>query len=215
MRNLSREQLEAEVIRLQGLLTQAGLNATLASQEQSQRDAVHVSDLSIRRAETAAARDSTLIARAATSVAGAQLDRSEVLVAELRASQARLDAVIETVPVGILVAEAPSGRIIMGNGRTEEVLGHPPIYASSTGGYTAYVAFHADGRSVAATEWPLAKIASGGADRAELECRYQRPDGSRTWINVTGEAIKGDDGATIGAVVVFRSIDDRKAAEAA
>lgn len=215
MKSLSREQLETEVTRLQGLLPQAGVDARLSHQMQNERDAVHLADLSISRAETAVARDGTRLAHAATAMVEAQLGVSEDLVAELRASQARLNTVIEAVPVGILLAEAPSGRIIMGNGRTEEVLGHPPIYASSTGGYAAYVAFHADGRSVAGTEWPLARIASGGADRAELEVHYQRPDGSRTWIDVTGEAIKDDDGATIGAVVVFRSIDDRKAAESA
>lgn len=215
MKSLSRDQLEAEVVRFQELLRQAGLDARLSHQKQSERDAAHFASLSISRAETAVARDSARAAHMATTMVEARLDHSQELVAELRDSQARLNTVIEAVPVGILLAEAPSGRIIMGNGRTEEVLGHPPIYASSTDGYAAYTGFHADGRPLDPTEWPLARIASGAVNRAELEVHYRRPDGVLTWISVTGEAIKGGDGTTIGAVVVFRSIDDRKAAESA
>lgn len=215
MKSLSRDQLEAEVVRLQQLLGQAGLDARLSHHKQSERDAAHLTKLSISRAETAAARDNARAAHMATTMVEARLDHSQELVAELRDSQARLNTVIEAVPVGILLAEAPSGRIIMGNGRTEEVLGHPPIYASGTDGYAAYTGYHADGRPLDPMEWPLARVASGVVDQAELDVQYRRPDGSLTWISVTGEAIKGSDGTTIGAVVVFRSIDDRKAAEAA
>ncbi|MFB9970524.1 PAS domain-containing protein [Pseudoroseomonas cervicalis] len=38
----------------------------------------------------------------------------------LRESEARLKAVLENVPVGLLLAEAPSGRVLLGNRRLEE-----------------------------------------------------------------------------------------------
>ncbi len=215
METLTRGELEAEVIRLQGLLEQAGIDAGLVRGQQARREATHVADMAVSRAETATARADVRVARDATKVVQADLAHAEMLVAELRTSQARLTTVIDTVPVGILLAEAPSGRIIMGNGRTEEVLGHPPIYATAANGYAAYVGFHTDGRPVQPSEWPLARVVGGEVDQAELEVDYQRPDGSRTWIVVNGEAIKADDGTTLGAVVVFRCIDDRKAAEAA
>ncbi|MDP4005532.1 PAS domain S-box protein [Methylobacterium sp. NEAU K] len=131
-----------------------------------------------------------------------------------RTSQARLATVMDAVPVGILLAEAPSGRIVMGNRRIRDVLGHDTLYAAVSADYGAYVAFHADDRPVAPEDYPLARICAGDVDRAELEVRYQRPGGSRRWIAITGEAIKDAAGATIGAVVAISDIEARKRTEA-
>ncbi len=128
--------------------------------------------------------------------------------------EARLKSIMETVPVGIMFAEAPSGRILMGNQRLAEILGHDTLYASSSDAYGAFVAFHEDGRQVDGHEYPLARITGGECKRAVMEALYQRPDGSRCWIMISGEAIDDEAGATIGAVVAVSDITDRKAAEA-
>lgn len=211
MKSLSREELEAELVRLQALLAQGGIDARLTSRRRLADEARHLADLSISRAETAAARDEVRAARAATDSAAAELARSEALVAKLEASQARLTTVIETVPVGVLLADVPSGCILVVNARVEDLLGHP---LAVEGGFDGCTGFHPDGRPVQAAEWPLARIVGGATDRAALDVHYERPDGSRTWIAVTGEAIKSEGGTSIGAVIAFRCIDDRKAAEA-
>ncbi|TNC14435.1 PAS domain S-box protein [Methylobacterium terricola] len=130
------------------------------------------------------------------------------------AGEARLKSVMETVPVGILLADAPSGRILMGNRRLAEILGHSTLYASSSNAYGEFVAYHADGRLVEAQDYPLAQIAGGRSKRAAIEVQYQRPDGERRWIAISGEAIEDEQGATVGAVVAVSDIGDRKAAEA-
>lgn len=130
------------------------------------------------------------------------------------AGEARLKSIMETVPVGILLAEAPSGRILMGNRRLAEILGHATLYAPSSNAYGEFVAYHADGRLVEAQEYPLAQISAGGCKRTALEVQYQRPDGERRWIAISGEAIEDEQGATVGAVVAISDIRDRKAAEA-
>nr|WP_137827758.1 HWE histidine kinase domain-containing protein [Methylobacterium sp. L1A1] len=144
------------------------------------------------------------------------LEVTERVLAERarRAQEAQLHTIMETVPVGILLAEAPSGRILMGNKRLAEFLGHDTLYASSSNAYGGFVAFHGDGRPVDGDEYPLAKITSGVCKSASLEVRYQRPDGERRWIAIAGEAIEDEKGATIGAVVAVSDIEDRKAAEA-
>ncbi|AWN52927.1 PAS domain S-box protein [Methylobacterium sp. 17Sr1-1] len=130
------------------------------------------------------------------------------------AGEARLKSIMETVPVGILLAEAPSGRILMGNRRLAEILGHSTLYASSSSAYGEFVASHANGRVVEAQEYPLAQISSGRCKQAAIEVLYQRPDGERRWIAISGEAIEDEGGATVGAVVAVSDIGDRKAAEA-
>ncbi len=152
----------------------------------------------------------------AVRMIGAMLDvtRRNETEQRLRENQAQLDTVLQTMPVGILLAEAPSGRIVFGNPRLERILGHAPLYAADQAGYGAYRAYRSDGSPVAPGEYPLARITGGEVDHAELEAHYQRPDGSRRWIEIIGEAVKDPAGATIGAVVAISDIEDRKRAEA-
>ena len=132
----------------------------------------------------------------------------------LQASEARLATVIEAVPVGILLAEAPSGRIVMGNRQLAAILGHGTLYAASRESYDGFVAFHTDGRLVAAHEYPLARLCAGECDYAQLEVHYQQPGGQRVWIEISGAAIKDQGGRTVGAVVAVSNINERKTAEA-
>lgn len=152
----------------------------------------------------------------AVRMIGAMLDitRRNETERRLRENQAQLDTVLQTMPVGILLAEAPSGRIVFGNPRLERILGHPTLYAADQAGYGAYRAYRSDGSPVAPGDYPLARITAGEVDHAELEAHYQRPDGSRRWIEIVGEAVKDSAGATIGAVVAISDIEDRKRAEA-
>jgi PAS domain S-box-containing protein len=117
------------------------------------------------------------------------------------------------VPLGILFAEAPSGRIVGGNARIEQIVGHPIIESASVDTYDAWVAYHDDGRVVAPHEYPLAKVLSGVRE-ATLEAHYQRPDGTRVWIDIVGAQVRSPDGSIKGAVVAVSDIDARKRAEA-
>ena len=132
----------------------------------------------------------------------------------LRASEASLRAVLDTVPVGILFAEAPSGRIVGGNRRLEEILGHPVLPSSDTESYGEWVAFHEDGRRVEPREYPLSRIIREGAEQASLECHYQRGDGTKVWIEVVGVPMRDADGRMTGGVVAVADVDDRRKAQA-
>lgn len=125
----------------------------------------------------------------------------------------RLHAILDAVPVGILIAEAPSGRIIEGNRVIETILRHPIRYSESTAAYDEWQAFHKDGRPVLGEEYPLAR-ALAGENNPTLECKYVRGDGGLGWINIIGAPIRNDEGAVIGAIVAVTDIDDIKTAEA-
>lgn len=124
-----------------------------------------------------------------------------------------LQTVIESMPVGVLLAEAPSGRIVMQNRRLVDMIGHDAMIAQSREDYGEFKARHADGRPVRPEEYPLAIITSGSADDSYIEVRYTRPDGSDIWLSVDGEAVRDTDGRLTGAVVAVSDITDRKAEE--
>lgn len=125
----------------------------------------------------------------------------------------QLQTVLDTVPVGVLFAEAPSGRILGGNKRLETMFGHAVYASPDIESYDAWVAYHADGRQVRPEEFPLARVIRQEVERAQLECVYQRPDGSRVWISIEGAPIRDTAGKIVGAVVAVTDISVRRAHE--
>ncbi len=121
--------------------------------------------------------------------------------ADLRASEARLKAVFDAVPVGIVFAEAPSGRITEGNAQAERIFGHPVLSSPDTERYRDWVSFHEDGRQVESHEYPLYQAIRGEAERPTMEVLYQRGDGRRAWVRLIAAAVRGERGEVTNAVV--------------
>ena len=133
-----------------------------------------------------------------------------------RKSEADLRTIFDTVPVGIMIAEAPSGRIVGRNRRLDEIVGQASTGEAKTAAqYGRWIAFHEDGRQVEAAEYPLAQVVAGKVREAFLEVRYRRRDGSLIWVDLTAAATHDAAGVLRGAVVAVSDIDRRKRAEAA
>ncbi|HQT77656.1 MAG TPA: PAS domain S-box protein [Rhodopila sp.] len=148
---------------------------------------------------------------AGTIVGGvvAELDVTEARQAEasLAESEARLRTLIETVPVGLVLAEFPSGRIVSGNSYVETLLRHPVLHSPDFHSYDEWVSYHADGTRVQSHEYPLARMALNGEDNPTIEVHYQRGDGTRAWMRVLGRAIRDRRGRLIGGVIAIMDVD--------
>ncbi|ADV66070.1 GAF domain-containing protein [Deinococcus maricopensis] len=131
------------------------------------------------------------------------------------AERARLEAVLEHLPVGVLLGEVPSARITQGNARVEEIFGHPVYYSQNVEEYAAWRGFHLDGRPVQPHEWPLARVAMHGETTRGEEMIYVRPDGTSRVIDVTSAPVRDADGNAIAAVVVVDDVTERKRTEEA
>ena len=152
------------------------------------------------------------VAEAAARIrAAVERNRVEAL---LRDNERRLQTLVQTLPVGVLLAEAKSGRVIAGNRRMDAILGRPASSVLAPGGDHLFLAFDGEGRRIEPSACPLPRILKGEAERATLEMQLQRPDGSRVWIEVIGEAIRDATGRLRGAVLCASEIEDRKRAEA-
>ncbi len=145
---------------------------------------------------------------------GVTFDITDRKAAEERAreSEARLRAVFEAMPVGLVFADA-QGTITGGNARVEEIVGHSILPSKGVEDYDAWVSFHPDGRQVQGHEYPLAR-ALGGEERPELEVSYQRGDGRRTWVRFIGAPVRDASGAVAGGVVASLDVDRERRAEA-
>ena len=134
---------------------------------------------------------------------------------QLAESQSRLRGVFEAVPVGIVITEAPSGRVIDGNKQVERILRHPILETERVDGYRAWVSFHADGRQVESAEFPMARVITGGEEHPELEVHYRRGDGTMAWVRMAAAPIRDPAGRLTGGVVAIMDVDQQKRAEAA
>jgi PAS domain S-box-containing protein len=143
---------------------------------------------------------------------GVHTDITEQRRAEagVRASEARLRAVVDAAPVGLVFADA-NGRVTGGNAQVERILGHPVLPSENIQAYREWVAFHPDGRRVEGNEYPLAR-ALAGEDRPELEVLYRRGDGRNAWVRFIAAAKHDETGGIIGGVVASLDIDDQRRA---
>ncbi|MEQ6201541.1 HWE histidine kinase domain-containing protein [Sulfitobacter sp. HNIBRBA2951] len=121
-----------------------------------------------------------------------------------------IEAMLDTMPIGVVMAEAPSGKIVMGNKRTEDLVRHPVYESEDTASYGEWISFHEDGRRVESHEYPLARVIGGGEDYAELDVNYQRGDGTMFWMRIICRPVLDGNGEMIGASVALIDIDNER-----
>src|SRR5262249_49124245 len=135
----------------------------------------------------------------------------ERLTAELEMERARLKAIVENIPAGVLLAEAPSGRIVMGNPQLEQILGHPLVLSPNIESYRDWLAYYVNGRRVEGHESVLGRALQGEIVTGQ-EILYHRGDGVNAWICVSGAPIRDASGKVVGGVDLITDIDEEKRA---
>ena len=129
-----------------------------------------------------------------------------------RSANDRFEAILEQMPVGVLIATAPVGRLIRGNTEMERIFGHSFVPAESIAGYDAYLAFHEDGSRYRPEEWPMSRALKGETIRDE-EMVIQRGDGSSGIILMRAGPVHDDENKVVAAIAMFEDITERKRAE--
>ncbi len=141
----------------------------------------------------------------------------DVLVATLRAllrareaeerleeQQAYLRAILEQLPCGLSIVEAPSGRLLMQNSEAAGLLGQPGEVCQDAG---ACGAVHRDGTPYREEEYPIRRALSGESVRDE-PMLYRRRDGSKRHLLVSAQPVRSASGRTIAAVSTFTDVEE-------
>ncbi|WP_207460308.1 PAS domain S-box protein [Azospirillum sp. SYSU D00513] len=139
----------------------------------------------------------------------------ERLLAELRIERARLEQVLEHLPVGLIVAQAPSGKILSYNRQAEEILGHPLLPADRISGYATYGGLHADGRPYQPGDYPVARALLTGQRVEQEDQVYRRGDGRITHLSVSAAPVGAPGEPPDAVVCAFLDVDERLRSEAA
>lgn len=137
---------------------------------------------------------------------------SAMLNAKMEAERARLAALIETLPEGVIIATAPDGRLTVANRAAAEILGREIAGETRAEWVAAYRLVTAEGEPFPTEQLPLARALRGEIVRG-VEVWVARPDGGRVPLLASAAPMYGPDGVIDEAVVIFQDITPIKEAE--
>jgi two-component system, cell cycle sensor histidine kinase and response regulator CckA len=133
--------------------------------------------------------------------------------AELDTERMRLASVLDNIPSGVVLVEAPSGRISFVNRAVAGLLRLPPAAAKESVIDILYASVHADGRPYAPGEWPLARALVQGEAVVSEEVECVVADGTSATFSVNATAIRDPEGVIVAAVATLSDVTHRRQVE--
>jgi PAS domain S-box-containing protein len=133
----------------------------------------------------------------------------EQTMGQLDAERARLEAIIENAPEGIVVADEAC-RIVLTNSVADGIYARPVPYGEDFESHAALVLCHPDGTPYDPRDLPLTRSALDGETISDLEMAILWPDGQRRHLLVNSAPIRDSQGQVSGAVAVFQDITQRR-----
>ncbi len=125
----------------------------------------------------------------------------------------RLEAVMESLPVGMAILDSQGGNI-RSNGMFEKVWGGPPPETHEISDYAHYKAWWVDtGKPVLPEQWASARAVQKGETVVGQLIEIERFDGKRAFVINSATPILDADGKLTGSAVAILDITDRIKAE--
>ncbi len=124
-------------------------------------------------------------------------------------------AVQQQMPVGVIVAEVPSGRLVSVNAQMTEIFRTSFKPAADLHGYSELVGFHDNGTPYSALDWPLARTVITNAPVRGEEIRIRRGDGTDGFVRMSSAPVVDADGNIAAAVAIVVDVTDQRTAERA
>ena len=137
-----------------------------------------------------------------------ELQKEELLrlTQALGMKQNFLETVLRQLPAGVVIAEAPTGRLILGNDQMETIFGLGLGNAVNLFDCYPYKFFRRDGSPYLPEEWPLSRsLVTGESVCDEAMVFFPHPEIKKT-ILVNSAPIHNHEGEIVAAVAVFRDL---------
>lgn len=141
------------------------------------------------------------------------ITESRLVGEKLAASESRLRQVIESMPVGVWLAD-PQGHLIFSNPVGRQIWGGERLVGLEQ--YGEYKGWWADsGEPIAPEQWGMARAVRNGEVSLNEEINIQCLDGSRKTILHSALPLKDEAGTLLGAIVIIQDMTERKQAQIA
>jgi len=136
---------------------------------------------------------------------------------EVLDAQHRLQAVLEQMPMAVVIVQAPNGRLLFANERAASLFKHtfptPIPIDPAPAFYPVMLGAHPDGRAYRPEDWPLMRSMSQGEVITDEEIAVHAVDGQRLILSVNSAPVRDAEGATVAAVGTFQDVTQRKRGE--
>jgi PAS domain S-box-containing protein len=136
--------------------------------------------------------------------------RGEALAAEEEALQTRMEAVLDEMPVGVLLAIVPSGEVIYTNRHMEDLFGGPVPKIRGDDDYAALQMVRADGTLYAFDEIPMIRALRQGQATHNEEVQVLRADGTPITLVLSASPFRDGQGRVAGMVAAFTDYTEAK-----
>jgi two-component system, cell cycle sensor histidine kinase and response regulator CckA len=124
-------------------------------------------------------------------------------------------SVQQQMPVGVVVAEVPSGRLVSVNAQMTEIFRRAFTPTPDLNSYNEWVGFHSSGVPYTSLEWPLARTVTTKESVRGEEIRIQRGDGTDGFIRMSSAPVVDASGKVVAAVGIVVDVTDQRKAERA
>jgi PAS domain S-box-containing protein len=141
----------------------------------------------------------------------AEVERQR-LIKELEQERARLQAIIESAPEAIVVADE-NGLVVLTNPAADQLYSHPDGCVPDAPSCALFQFCEADGTMCVPGDQPLLRSAKEGETHRNLEMILAWPDGRRRDLLVNTAPIRDQQGRSGGAVGLFQDITSLKESE--
>ncbi len=140
-------------------------------------------------------------------------EEQQRLMLDLEAERGRFEAVLQQMPAGVAIVEAPSGSLILANKQVEHIFRQPTPSSGNLEMLSQYQIFHADGRPYLLKEYPLARSLLQGEVVMDENLAFLRGDGTPGILRVSTAPIRDRQDQIMAAVATFADITEQKQAE--
>ncbi len=137
-------------------------------------------------------------------------DERERLLGELQLMRLRFRAIIDQMPSGVFVAEAPSGKLIYQNLKARRIFGAKPDELTCYQDYARVDLREPDGRRLLAHEYPLAQAILTGQPVPPRELVFHPPGAAPRYFRISATPVRADGDDQRLAVAVANDVDDLK-----
>ncbi len=132
---------------------------------------------------------------------------------ELERARKSLETTINQMPVGVAIAESPTGRIIIGNAALETIFRRSILPSGGIDDYSAWRALQPDGTPLNDQQFPLARALISGEEVKSEEIHIVRGDGTRGIVLASAAPIRNPQGIIDVAVMIMVDVTEQKELE--
>jgi signal transduction histidine kinase len=131
------------------------------------------------------------------------------LLSEIFTERARFQGVVHQLPVGVLVLEAPSGKVLLANESAAATLGRPIAPGEPWNPPDGLAFFRENGGPYAPSELPVARTLESGEEVRSEDLELRVP-GRRTWLEISSTPVRDRHGEVVSVLVLLRDITVRR-----